>query len=181
MKRFWPVAVVVVILLAGGIFLALKPDHKSGSNQTQFAFKKACSILTEARAKQLLGKDVTPDTSNQNAASGDLDVSSCGYAQQFSSDAPAATVKTALAAEILVRAAKTDDGAQSNQLQFGLHKPATAQDVSGYGDRAYWYPSAAQLFILKHRNQYILSYGPIQGAHSLDQTKQLADLVIDDL
>jgi hypothetical protein len=180
MKKFWPVIVALVIAMAGGVYLAVKPDSSS-TNKPAYTFKKACDILTEGRAKQLLGSDITRDTNNQNAASRDIDVSSCGFAQQFSSNTPASQVKGALVAEILVRAAKSDAGAESNQLEFGAHKPTGVLNVAGYGKAAFWDPSVGALYILKNHNQYILSYGKIQALHTLDQTKKLADLITNDL
>jgi hypothetical protein len=61
-------------------------------------------------------------------------------------------------------------------------KPADAESVSGYGDSAYWDAKHGQLDILKNNSWYILTFGPVTPSdRSLEQTKQLADSLIDKL
>jgi hypothetical protein len=183
-KKFLPVIIVVVLVAATGIYLAAKPDSGAKNTTTgsaaksKYSFKKACQALTAADAKQLLGNNISGGSTAANAATADIDVTTCAYTQQLPANAGPAALKDTLSATILVRAAKTDAGAQNNEGQFGPRKPADAQDVSGYGDKAYWSPAAAQLNILKRHNWYIISYGKIRpGDRTLDQTKKLADLV----
>jgi hypothetical protein len=190
MKKFLPVVIIVVALAAGAAVYwnSNKSDHSSDndrqaySSESKYRFKKACDILTEADAKQLLGSDITGGTTSVNAATADIDVSTCVYTQQFPPNTPISSVKEALSAKLLVRAAKSDTGALSNASQFGERKPADAQDVSGYGDKAFWWPGVGELHILKRSNQYILSYGKASPAdRTLEQAKKMADLLIDKL
>jgi hypothetical protein len=135
--------------------------------------------LTPDDARKLLGNSITGGATSANAATNDIDVSTCAYTQQFPSNTPVSTVREALSVTILVRAAKSDAGAVSNSNQFGPRKPTDAQDINGYGDNAYWYPAGGQLNILKRNNWYILTYGKISpNDRTLEQTKQFADLII---
>jgi hypothetical protein len=186
MKKSWPVIVVVVVVVAGvGIYFGTKSGRHtskpSGSTNApvSYSFKKACDILTLPKAQSLLGSSVSGGPTAANAATADIDVSTCAYIQELPAGASAGALKSAESASLLVRGAKTATGADSNDGQFKApRKPAEAQDVSGYGDAAYWDPRVGQFNILKHHNWYILSYGPAQvSQHTLDHTKKLADAI----
>jgi hypothetical protein len=154
-----------------------KADIANNQSQPVLKFKTACNIFSLADAKQLLGANAKGGTNPiYNSMQNDLAVSSCTYTQDSGSNAPIASSKSAT---LLVRSPKTDKGAISNSNQFSVVKPADVQDVSGYGDTAYWDNAHAQLDILKNNNWYVLTYGPVTRAdRTLDQTKQLADLLI---
>ena len=176
-------AVVLVILALSGLIIARQTskNHRTAvptsSNTASQAGKpaKACKSFTLADAKQLLGSAAKGGNSNGNTSSKDLAVSLCVYTQDNGAVATA-TVKTA---SLLARVPSTDAGAKSNQVQFSNLRPATAQTVAGYGQDAYWDPQYGQLNILKNNTWYILTYGsPIPADRTLDQTKQMADIII---
>lgn len=139
--------------------------------------KKACDIFTLADAKQLLGDTARGGDNTIAASSDDLAVTTCSYIQSSSgSNSLASTDKTA---SLLVRTPRTEKGAVSNQNEFGALKPQGVQDVSGYGDSAYWDAQRGVLNILKNNSWYIINYGPVTPAdRTLDQTKQLADILL---
>jgi len=145
----------------------------------------ACDVLTETVAKQVLGEGASKgDTSAGNASSDDVSVSNCTYTfKTVTSGSALAQAQSTTATGLLVRAAKTKAGAEGNKAVFGSSRPAGVQDVSGYGDKAYWNPTYGQLNILKGNNWYILSHytgvNPAQG--TLDQAKQLADALKNNL
>ncbi|MBX4197240.1 hypothetical protein KW801_01640 [Candidatus Saccharibacteria bacterium] len=190
MRRSWlyiigaalVVAAVVGILLArnSGTNHADKTASKnaaSTNHSTAFPQRKACSIFTLADAKQVLGDNAKGGETANSSSSNDLEVSACNYTQDTGSNAP---VSASDSASLLARAPKTGAGTTSNQNQFGPLKPANSEPVAGYGDNAYWDPQYGQLNILKNNTWYIVSFGPITPAsRSLDQTKQLADILID--
>ncbi len=188
MRRFWLYLLGAILISGAGVavFLAVDnaQDNKSKSSSpsdlsTTPASKKACSIFTLAEAKQLLGDGAKGSASPPESESGDLAVSSCSYNQSSGPNVPVAATKVA---SLLLRAPKTAAGIQSNMNQFGVVKPANVQDVSGYEDNAYWDQDHGQLDILKNNNWYILSYGsPTPSSRTLEQTKQLADLLINRL
>lgn len=188
MRRLWLYLVGAVLIGGAGVavFLAADnvKDNKSKSTgpsnlSTTANSKKACSIFTLAEAKQLLGDTAKGGANRPENESGDLTVSSCIYSQSGGSNAPVTANKSA---SLLVRSPKTPDGVQSNINQFDVVKPASVQDVTDYGDKAYWDPDHGQLDILKNSNWYILSYGsPTPSTRTLDETKQLADLLINRL
>jgi len=188
MKRFLEILAVVAVIVAAAVvaYVAVgSRDHSDKSSsaadsanheKTSPADNKACGIFTLALAKQLLGDTAKGGASTTNASSEDISVSSCTYAQTGNTRSTVATRKTAT---LLARAPLTLVGTNSNRNQFGQLKPDNAQDVSGYGDNAYWAPDLAQLNILKNNNWYVLTYGPASPAgRTLDQTRQLADLLI---
>jgi len=188
MKRIgrYAVGLILIAAAAAAIFLAVK-DSKSHDDQavpgsaatsaTPAAVDKACQVFTLAEAKTLLGDSVKGGPKPVAATSADLEVSTCTYIQSSGSGVSVASRKTA---SLLVRVPKTDKGLASNNNEFGPLKPPTVQEVDGYGDHAYWDADHGQLNILKNNNWYVLSYGPTSPSdRSLDQTRQLADLLID--
>jgi hypothetical protein len=186
MKRLW-LYIIGVILLAGAVVAVVlavndaKDDKSKSTSSSDLAVslnsKKACSIFTLADANQVLNNAARGGVSPPESSSDDLAVSECVYAQSAGPSAPVSSTKSAI---LLVRAPKTEAGSQSNNDQFHDLRPSVTQDVGGYGDSAYWDPQHGQLDILKHNTWYILSNGPITpSARTLDEAKQLADLLID--
>ena len=148
MRRWLAYLIGVVLIAAVAITVVIAAGSKNNSDKKSSAsnsatagntppgtIKQACHIFTLADAKQLLGDTAKGGQNPVIESSGDLDVSTCTYTQDEGSNAPVSSSKSAT---ILVRAPKTTKGASSNQEQFGPLKPANVQDVSGYGDNAYW-------------------------------------------
>jgi hypothetical protein len=148
-------------------------NEDSASYPTQS--KKACDVLTEAVAKRLLGS-VAPATSPPPGnSSNSISVSTCVRTNTVTSVARSAS------ATLLMRVAKDSTGAQGNKNVFAT-PPTGSQEVSGYGDRAFWNPAFGQLNILNNGNWYILSVGPIDPKrHTLAETTKLADAIKDQL
>lgn len=168
---------ICLVIGAVGFVSLQSEDTKDTSRQLQtnkadpskYVVKKACDILSLDDAKKLFGDDnvtITPED-NTGAQSNDIGVSSCSYID-----------KSMKAATILVRSAKTDAGQASNKAQFTQKRPPNTQDVSGYGEGAYWNLQLAQLNILKGNTWYILSYGaPNINQRTLGETEQMAKLI----
>jgi hypothetical protein len=191
MKKGWPYAVGILLigLVAAGVVAINKTsDHNSETNTSQTSSinstqsaaqssKQACKIFTLSEAKQVLGDSAKGGESSGSTSSDDLAVSTCAYIQASSDNTPIASSKSA---SLLVRAPKTGTGSASNQNQFKRLLPADAQTVAGYGQAAYWDPQFGQLNILKGNTWYVISSGPITpDSRTLDEAKQLADLLID--
>jgi hypothetical protein len=184
---YYLIAIVLVGAAAAAIFVATKNtkshDDKASSAvpaaKKPAALKNACDIFTLADAKQLLGDNAKGGQNPIYESNGNLNVSSCTYTQDQGTNVPVAARSSAT---LLLRLPNNQDAATGNSNQFGLVKPTDAQDVSGYGDVAFWDPTHGQLNILKSNSWYILSYGPVTPAdRTLDQTKQLADELINKL
>ena len=185
----------LVLLIAGGVIVvgggAIYFTTKGGADKPTTASQTvktgsdalvavdACDVLTDSVATQVLGAGATKgDTAAGSASSDDVSVSNCAYTlKAVNGGSVLEQVQGTHAAGLLVRAAKSQTGAESNKGQFGSAKPAGVENVSGYGDSAYWNPQFGQLNILKGGNWYILSNyvgtNPTKG--TLDQAKQLAD------
>jgi hypothetical protein len=189
-KRAWEY-IIGLVLVAGavaGVILAMNSSKAHDDNSHPASVQKkpsvsispkkqACGIFTLADAKQLLGDSAKGGESQVDTSSPDVDVTTCNYLQDLSSsNVPVSSSKSAV---LTVKIPKTQNGIKSNLGQFGPIKPAAVQDVSGYGDSAYWDPEHGQLDILKNNTWYILSYGSTTPAsRTLDEAKQLADLLI---
>ncbi len=194
MKKLLPV-LAAIIILGGGVFLLTKSDKEApAKNQTNeststsaetqaFSPPKACEAFTLEDAKKVLGDSAekTELPGGGGASSDDIDVSQCIYSQPGGDTL--ASIKTQKQASLLVRGAKTKKGADSNKDVFtGSLKPAEAQDVSGYGDVAYWNPQFGQLNVFKNGNWYIISAGVSTPAEkTLEESKALADVLISKL
>jgi hypothetical protein len=175
------IGVILIAAAAAVLFWAAKDskshdDKTAGANSSASmppaADNKACRIFTADDARTLMGGGVKPGQDPVSTASPDLNVSTCTYSLSAASDHKSAS--------LLARVPITDKGITSNNNEFGPLKPTTVQDVGGYGDHAYWDAEHGQLNILKNNNWYILSFGSAApSSRSLQQTQQLADLLID--
>jgi hypothetical protein len=189
-SRRWPHIILIIFILAAAVGVAIgwheARDHNDksqpASQQTESsdkisASRRACGIFTLAEAKQVLGESAKGGGNQLESGSGDIDTSTCNYSQDLSStNAPVSGARTA---SLTVRIPKTADGTKSNQSQFGVDKPVTAQDVAGYGDSAYWDTESGQLNILKHDIWYSLRIGSSDPvSHDLQSARQLADTLI---
>jgi hypothetical protein len=137
--------------------------------------QQACEILTQRIAKSVLGsvgEGVAPPPETSNA---EVSVTSCVRANAV------AGLDQTRSVSLLMRVAKSVTGAQGNESVFQAGSlPSGAQEVTGYGDAAFWNPSFGQLNILEGGNWYILASGPIDPKkHTLAETKNLADAMID--
>jgi hypothetical protein len=189
MRRAWLYIIGAVLVAAAITAAALAMKNSSNGNKAAqdnssdnsaaaaCPGREACKIFSLADAKQVLGDSAKGGNSGPAVSSEDMSVSACSYTQDSGSNAPVSTSK---AASLKVSATKSGAGITSNQNQFGPAKPSGAQQVTGYGDDAFWDAQYGQLNILKNNRWYILSSGPITPAdRTLDQAKQLADLLID--
>ncbi len=186
------IAGMVIIIGGAAAFMLLQANNKesakvintnNGQSQTVKIGKNvlvavdACDVLTEAVAKQILGDGASKsDTSAGNASSDAVSVSNCIYTVKI--DPNASKPNNTKGVSVLARAAKTQEGADSNQSQFGSNKPSGTQAVSGVGDKAFFNPQFGQLNVLKGSNWYIVSNytgSPLTATVATD--KQLADLL----
>jgi hypothetical protein len=190
LKRVWEYVIGLVLLIAAILAIVYAVGFsKNHNDQSQPASvpkkqtanipagKQACGVFTLADAKQLLGDSVKGGDNPADTSSNDVDVSTCNYLQDLSSSN--VPVSSGKAASLTVKIPKTSNGINSNQGQFGKIKPSDVEDVSGYGDSAYWDVDHGQLDILKNNTWYILSNGSTTpSARTLDEAKQMADLLI---
>ena len=184
-KRRVILAILILGVLSIAIFLLTRPSKppvrnvvtKTGSS-SKYVVKKACDILTLPQAKQLFGTDnVTTNPEDNTAATDTNDIvqSSCTYVAKMG---PAGF----LTASNWLRAATSDAGNSSNTQQFTQKRPVNTQDVTGYGDRAYWNIQLGQLNILKGNTWYIVSFGsPTINQRTLGETDKLAKVIKDKL
>jgi hypothetical protein len=187
MKKLLPVLIgVIVIAAAVTAFLVLKKDNKDASSGNKPSIvqpvadtaytgdKRACDVITLDDAMKVLGASAKAGSTNSDAPTEgpDVVVSTCTYSNDSAAPGQSKT------ASVLVRSAKSTDGAESNMAQFSDQKPAGTQDVAGYGEAAFWNATFGQLNVLKNGNWYIISNGPIKTTdRTVDQAKQLADVI----
>lgn len=187
------VAGVVALAAVGfGVFTLLGQTKDGGRSNTStlrtgesanYAAVKACEVLTLEIAKQLEPEAVYSETHSAMAAnSADVNVSNCTYVRDLhAGEMGGEYMKNAKSVSLLARSALTKIGVDSNKSQFAAEKPADVQDISGYGDKAFWDQKMGQLHILKGNNWYIVSYASVSGDKTLDDAKKLADLIKDRL
>lgn len=185
MKKYLPFIIVALIAAGGlGAYLALKKDTKpvDKTSNTQAPVQqqppasssgivKACDVLTQDIAKKVLGSSVAAADTNTTppSESDDLVVSNCNYSIE------GATLGDNRTVSLLVRSPKTSKGTESNQQAFGSLKPANAQDVSGYGESAFWNPDFGQFNVLKDNTWYIVSKGSLKPTErDIEETKAFA-------
>lgn len=179
------IGVLILAVIGVGLFLIFKPEQEPVRNvvtktnsSNKYVVKKACDILTLSNAKQLFGiENVTtnPEDNTASTETNDIVQSSCTYVAKTGPSG----FQTA---SILVRSATSDAGNSSNSQHFIQKRPVNTQDVTGYGDRAYWNIQLGQLNILKGNTWYIVSLGsPTINQRTLGETEKLAKVIKDKL
>lgn len=176
--------IALAIIAVGGGFLAFggtdgdKTESKTTAKTETYPAIDACMILTEDKARQLLGGDVTRDEADTPEIAGDdVSVSECGYHQALPAGTKAVEwAQTSKHVGLMARGALTKAGVDLNKASFGKNLPADKQTVTGYGDSAFWLPTTGQLSILKGGTWYTLEYGATNpSARTLDDAKMFAD------
>lgn len=150
-------------------------NNKSGSNSsTSTVVVDACDVLTEKVVKEIIGQEVQKiATPASGIGTADNSVSNCNFITKMSEAVTSEEPKLS-GASLLVYAAKTPAGAESNKLQF-KEKPADVQPVEGIGDDAFYNPDFRQLHVLKGSNWYVVtSYKDSILNSSLESNKELA-------
>lgn len=181
-----------VIVVAGGVGVVIyfsnngvkvtdnqnvkSTDVKTGSDA--IVSVDACNVLSATIAKQILGDAaIKSDAPANQVSTKDFSLSDCVYTARIDPSG-AVKISNTKGVSVLVRAAKTSAGAESNKSQFGANKPAGVQDVGGIGDAAFFNPQFGQLNILKGRNWYIIvNYSGTAGSGTLELNRQLANLL----
>lgn len=185
------ILIAIMVLLVGGAAAAyiISSDEDTDQNQQNAAqspkpkaktyqtINDACSLVSQADAEKLLGANIEKgDSAAATQSNEDIVVSTCTYSTKADTLTAAKDVRSIA---VLTRSPKTETGARSNETPFGTARPTGAQDVSGYGDKAYWDPQVGQLNVLKNGTWAILNYGAGgSNTRTLEETKKLADIVV---
>lgn len=151
-------------------------DVETGSNA--IIAVDACDVLTEAIAKNILGDAAAKgDLPAGDVATKDVSVSSCVYTVKID-PAAAVRISNTKGVSILVRAAKTTAGSDSNKSQFTTLKPTGVQDVAGIGNAAFYNPTFGQLNVLKGGNWYIVTnYSGTAAIGTVESNTLLANAI----
>lgn len=154
-----------------------KSDGGSEDRSYPTQTAKACDVVTEKVTKDLLGSVGPESPATPDVDSPDIRVSTCIRVNAASG------VSTTRSVSLVMRVAESETGASSNEAVFASGaRPAGAQEVSGYGEEAFWAPTMGQLNILNKGNWYILTSGPLDTTKSkLADTQKLADALADKL
>ncbi len=178
-KLIVPLVIVLVLVLIGGFVFANKKnkDTDSSSNSTQSSTETVasidvCQLITLEDAKKLYGPGAKASTATPTPTpTGDnsVKVSMCGY-ENGKED-----IKEFDNFNILVRSSSIGD----NKQAYNVARPANAQDISGYGENAYWNPDMGQLNIVKGAHWMIItgSSKPSKDQKP-DFAKSIADIVV---
>jgi hypothetical protein len=184
MRRIVIGAVIALIIIGIGAAAYFRANSSQTDPKTTALLGKksaflpvdACDILSEVIAKQVLGNDINKVSTNSNAVnSADMIVSTCIYTTKFTPTA-SSTVPKVSGANVLVRAAKTQTGADSNKTQFLGYNGSDVQKVDGIGDSAFYNKDFMQLNVLKGNNWYTVSfYRDSLSNSTLEGDKALAE------
>lgn len=152
-------------------------NGESKAGDKELIVVKACDVLTEKVAKEILGEGAKKsDLATGDTSSDDINVSNCIYSAEIDPGAIKATNLKGVS--ILARSAKTSTGAESNKAVFDEQKPSGVTDVDGIGDDAYFNPEFGQLNVLKGNNWYIVTnYVGSPTKASLEDDKTLAEML----
>jgi hypothetical protein len=147
-------------------------DGPGGSRGgSAYSDKRACDLLTLDDAKVLIG----PDAEKGEQFIGDQESPTIVLSQCLYHDA-----EVDHTVHLLLRAPRTDEGAKENERVFDNERPDGAQDVSGYGDKAYFDPKAGQLTVYA-RGAYMIfnnGVGMDDSKKTLADARKVADVVL---
>jgi hypothetical protein len=165
-----PIVVTVAVLIGVVVFATVH-------NMPNIVYQpiKSCSLLTPAKAEQLLGDKVINTEKNDPVISGDTAISKCAYSDENPDQNSMAV------AAIAVRSAINDNGIAQTKADFAASKPKTGIEiVSGVGDSAYFNQQNGQLNVLKDREWLIVSYGvgSEPETNTVEKAVQLVKLVL---
>jgi hypothetical protein len=136
---------------------------------------KACDLYTLDDAKKVIGPEAeaAPNNGSADTTMGDISVTLCGYSDPSGNHY----------ASVLVRSSGTESGKSNNEQAFTSARAASATDVAGYGDKAYYDAAQGQLTVLSKGTYLIFSNG--RGLdpkkHTLADAQKVADVVLPDL
>lgn len=164
------VVVVMIIVIASIAFFA-----QASKPAIVYQPTKACDLLNEGEAKELLGAGALLTTNTPPSQSGDITISQCAYADGTPDK------NNMVIAAIVVRSGINDKGTQQNITDFsGAQSQRTVQAVNDIGKSAFYNPDLGQLNILKDRNWIIVNYGVGSNpqANTLEDAAKLAKKII---
>jgi hypothetical protein len=169
-----PVALAILVLGLAGCGGGETPRSSGDAGSTggdKFPDIKACEVYTVDDARKFLGDGARPIESRlQTDMSGpEVNLSVCTYERDTGADLLLVTV--------LVRAPKADSALRDNEEAFGNARPADAQDVSGYGEKAYFDKNLKQLAVLKN-GVFLIFTPPSESSDALADSKRIADVVL---
>lgn len=182
MKKAIIAIVAVIVLAGGGIAVFLMRKDKTNTDlvsvgDTNYVTVKACDVLTDDIAKQVIGSSAVKGSLGAEPTSdGVTTFDTCIY----NAGPDASTPHTI---SVAVRSAKNRASARSNRAMFAPGgKPTDAEDIKRLGNAAYWDPGMSQLNILKGNNWYIVTNytgtAPANGTATRDMAEQLAKLIV---
>jgi hypothetical protein len=146
------VCAVLIAWLASLMFPQSKPPRISTPKSTAPPkVSTACKLFTLADAITILGARTKNDPSIMDAYSTDAEITICRY-----SIASAPLPEVTKLVSVLVRTAKTAEGAEYNRSIFGDARPAESEIITGVGDTAFWEERLSYLNILKGDTWYII-------------------------
>lgn len=176
------VGIAVILILA--LIVAVQGDHKdkttartttsnkvgtkaNSATQATGGIQEACGVLTNSIAQQVAGNGAIKQPTVPSVKVGTFNGSFCAYSGSKGT------------ISLYVRSPLSTAGIDAIAKQFGSARPKKTQDVSGYGQAAYWDQQYYQFNVLKDSTWYVISAGSSTDykSRTLDQAKHLADLI----
>lgn len=155
-------------------------DTASTNSDSSVAFNDvdACALFTQTAADAVLGDGAEKGTAIPESSTDDISVSTCTYTWSPAEDS-LASLQNLRSATVLVRSPRTSAGAATNVTPFNPAKAGT-EEISSYGEKAFWDPEYKQLNVLKKSTWFIFTVdmGKASGGMTLDAAKKLADTII---
>jgi hypothetical protein len=168
-------ALLLVLIV---VALVLNITNKTQETQTKVVKKvDPCAFFTAKEAKAVLGAAVVKGgvAPINYSSTKYLQATTCVYTQD--SQKNQVVVKNAA---VTIMSPKNTTGTAYNQNTFGADKASGVQDISGYGQKAYWDPQLGVLNILKGDKRVVVSVGSPSSVsdRTLNDTKKFADIIL---
>ena len=165
-------AVIVAVI---ALIVAIVMFIQNSGPRLDYQPDVACDLLTEQKAKEMLGDQVLHQNPANPTLQADVATSKCAY-----TDANPEQDQMKIAA-LAVRSAVNDKGSEKNRAEFAAAKSARGVEaVKNVGESAFFNPELGQLNILKGRNWIITSYGTGSApqTNTLEDARELAQKII---
>lgn len=167
------IALLLILLTALAFITILRhnqpPPKQASAPVIKNTYKKACSVFTLSDAQSVLGQGATQTPSHTDSITAQKSITSCLYTYDPGSFSDVVVASVQLQGSVPAQA----------KTSFTDARPANAQDVSGYGDQAYWDPNLGQLQIVKGQYWLIISGGSGPASQrDQDLPRKIADIII---
>ena len=148
---------------------SIRSESSEPKQQPDSQSNEACDVLPHGQAKIILGEDNLTISSDTKEIEG-FTIRSCSYTTN--------SKESRRKASLLIRKSINNTNSDADRAQFSVYQPASAKNIAGYGDAAYWNSDFGELHILNDGSWYVITNGPDNAEQrKLEDAKIIANFL----